>query len=337
MGMEKINVGIMGVGTIAVTMARTINAMANTINGMQGVNLYGIASRTGSKAKKFAEEYGALHAYDSYESMVQDENIQLVYIATPHSEHYAGMKLCLAHGKAVLCEKAFTANAAQAKEILQESKKKNILVAEAIWTRYMPFLTTMREVLGSGIIGEPYMLTANLGYVINHVERITNPALAGGALLDVGVYTLNFAAMMFGSEVEKISSVCTYTNTGVDEQNSMTLLYKGGKMAVLNSSTMSLSDRKGIIHGTKGFIVIENINNFASLRVFDENYTEVEVYHAPEQITGFEYEVEACVKALKAGAYECEQMPHAEIIRMMEWMDEMREQWGIKYPFEDKT
>ena len=243
-------------------------------------------------------------------------------------------KLCLLNGKPVLCEKAFTANAAQAKELIRISQERRVLLAEAIWTRYMPMLVTIREVLGSGIIGEPKTLTANLGYLIERVARLQEPALAGGALLDVGVYTLNFASMIFGDDIETIESSCTYTKTGVDEQNSITIYYKDGRMAVLNSSMISLSDRKGIIYGTKGFAIIENINNYESITVFDPRYKEIASYKRPRQISGYEYEVEACIKALENGEIECGEMPHSEIIRMMEIMDGLRAKWGIVYPFE---
>ena len=156
-----------------------------------------------------------------------------------------------------------------------------------------------------------------------------------GALLDVGVYPINFAAMVFGTEVKQMSSVCTYTKTGVDEQNSITMIFEDGKMAVLNSSMLSKSDRKGIIHGTKGFLVIENINNFESMTVFDADYKKVEEYKRPKQISGYEYEVEACIQAIKDGALECPQMPHAETIRIMKLMDSLRAEWGIKFPFEE--
>ncbi len=150
----------------------------------------------------------------------------------------------------------------------------------------------------------------------------------------MGVYTLNFAAMIFGDKVDRIESSCTYTDTGVDEQNSITLHYADNKMAVLNSSMISLSDRKGIIYGTKGFAVVENINNFESIAVFDSHYRQVAVYKRPKQISGYEYEVEACLKAIDAGELECPQMPHEETIRIMDWMDGLRKQWRIVYPFE---
>lgn len=324
---KKYNIGIIGSGNIA-------GVMADTIKRMKNVRLYAVASRSKVKADVFAEKYGCKKAYGSYEELASDSKVDLVYIATPHSEHYENAKLCLLNGKPVLCEKAFTANAAQAKELIRISQERRVLLAEAIWTRYMPMLATIREVLGSGIIGEPKTLTANLGYLIERVARLQEPALAGGALLDVGVYTLNFASMIFGDDIETIESSCTYTKTGVDEQNSITIYYKDGRMAVLNSSMISLSDRKGIIYGTKGFAIIENINNYESITVFDPRYKEVASYKRPRQISGYEYEVEACIKALENGEIECGEMPHSEIIRMMEIMDGLRAKWGIVYPFE---
>lgn len=324
---KKYNIGIIGSGNIA-------GVMADTIKRMKNVRLYAVASRSKVKADVFAEKYGCKKAYGSYEELASDSKVDLVYIATPHSEHYENAKLCLLNGKPVLCEKAFTANAAQAKELIRISQERRVLLAEAIWTRYMPMLATIREVLGSGIIGEPKTLTANLGYLIERVARLQEPALAGGALLDVGVYTLNFASMIFGDDIETIESSCTYTKTGVDEQNSITIYYKDGRMAVLNSSMISLSDRKGIIYGTKGFAIIENINNYESITVFDPRYKEVASYKRSRQISGYEYEVEACIKALENGEIECGEMPHSEIIRMMEIMDGLRAKWGIVYPFE---
>ena len=175
---------ILGAGNIA-------NMMAEAARGTEGVTLYAVASRSLERARAFAEKWGFEKAYGSYEEMVNDANVDLVYVATPHSHHYQHMKLCLAHGKHVLCEKAFTRNAKEAREILQEAEEKKLLVTEAIWTRYMPSRKMISDLLAEGVIGKPSALSANLGYVISDKERIKEPALAGGALLDVGVYTLN--------------------------------------------------------------------------------------------------------------------------------------------------
>lgn len=323
----KFNIGIVGTGNIAAVMAETLNRM-------KGVKLYAVASREKVKADVFAAKHGVKKAYGSYEELVKDGKVDLVYIATPHSEHYENAKLCIENNKPVLCEKSFTANAAQAEELFALAREKQVFITEAIWTRYMPMLTTIREVLGSGVIGEPKTLTANLGYVIDGVERILSPALAGGALLDVGVYPLNFALMIFGSNIEKIHSCCTYTDTGVDRQNTVTLQYTDGRYAVLNSSMESLSDRKGIIYGTKGFAIVENINNFESITVYDNSYKKAAEYKRPKQISGYEYEVEASIRAIRGRKIECEEMPHGETLRVMRIMDGLRREWGVVYPFE---
>lgn len=327
MNFRKINVGILGCGHIA-------ELMAATLKRMHSARCYAVASRSPSKADQFAEQWGAKNAYGSYEELVRDKKVDLVYIATPHSEHYANAMLCIRHKKPVLCEKAFMANRKQAEEILELAKAEQVFVTEAIWTRYMPMLGTIREVLESGVIGEPVMLTANLGYEMEQKERLNNPALAGGALLDVGIYALNFASMLFGDDIEKMTSTCTYTDTGMDRQSSFTLTYKNGRMAVLNCTMSGISDRHGMIYGTKGYAVIENINNFESMTVYNKEYKKVGFYKRPKQISGYEYEVEACVRALKEGWLQCPAMPHAETIKMMEWMDALRKEWGVVYPFE---
>ncbi len=322
-----VKMGIIGAGRIAGFMGRTLQ-------GMDTVGRYAIAARDYERAKAFAEKYGFEKAYGSYEEMVKDPEVDLVYIATPHSHHYDHVKLCLEHGKHVLCEKAFTVNEGQARELFAMAKERGLLLTEAIWTRYMPMRKTLEEVLASGIIGNPYMLTANLSYIIDHKERIKKPELAGGALLDIGIYTLNFASMAFGEDIERITGTATFNEYGMDMQENITILYRDGRMAALNSSARSLSDRRGIIYGDKGYIETENINNCEGIKVFDTERRLVASYETPEQITGYEYEVEACVHAIEQGELECPQMPHEETLRMLRWMDELRRQWGIVYPME---
>lgn len=325
--MEKIKIGFLAAGNIAQTMA-------DTIRHMDSVEAYAVAARDAKRAEEFAKKNGFAKAYGSYEEMLKDSQVELVYIASPHSHHYEHIKLCLEHGKHVLCEKAFTVNAKQAEEVLGMAKEKKLLLTEAIWVRYMPMAKKIQEVVASGIIGEAKTLTANLGYRINHVPRIQEPALAGGALLDVGIYPLNFAAIVFGKEIKSITSAAVMTEKGVDESNSITLIFEDGKIAVLNSTSVAISDRQGIIYGSKGYIIVDNINNFQAIHVFDMDRKEIATYEAPKQITGYEYEVEACVRAIRAKELECEEMPHQETVRMMEQMDAIRKQWSMTYPCE---
>ena len=322
------NIGILGAGSIARQMAYTISKMDNAIN-------YAIASRDYKKSQEFAKEFRVIKAYGSYEEMIKDPEVELVYIATPHSLHYEHAKLCLNNGKHVLCEKAFTINEKQAEELFEIAKEKNLFITEAIWTRYMPMRKTLDDILESDVIGELHSFTANLGYRINNVPRLVDPNLAGGSLLDVGVYTLNFASMVFGNNIKDISSTVIKTDTGVDAQNSITLYYENNRMAILHSTMMSRTDRRGIIYGSKGYIEVENINNCEGIKIYSLDGNLIDEYKTPKQITGYEYEVEASIKAIKNGELECIEMPHSETLIIMRLMDKLRNNWGIKYPFEE--
>lgn len=319
--------GILGAGNIG-------GAMARTIAGMDKVEAYAVGARDLARAEAFAAQYHFTKAFGSYEEMLSDPELELVYVATPHSHHYEHVKLCLEHGKHVLCEKAFTVNAKQAVELFEMAKSKNLLLTEAIWTRYMPMRKTLDEIAASGVIGEITSLTANLGYVVGHLPRMQEPELAGGALLDLGVYPINFASMVFGDKIREVSSSAVLTESKVDAVNSITLIYEDGKMAQLHSNMMVATDRRGMIYGDKGYIEVQNINNCEGIRVFDTNHKLIAEYETPKQITGYEYEVEACMEAMAKGELECPQMPHKESIRIMALMDSLRAQWGVKYPNE---
>lgn len=320
-------VGIMGPGGIA-------EKMAYTLNHMEDAQCYAVASRSLERAKAFAEKFGVEKAYGSYEELAKDPDVELIYIATPHSHHYGCAKICLEHGKPILCEKAFMANAKQAKEILELSKEKGVFVTEAIWTRYMPSAKMMMDAIAAGKIGEVNFVTANLGYDLRHVQRLIDPALAGGALLDVGIYPLTFIAMVLGDEVESITSSCVKTDTGVDAQNAIVLKYKNGTMGIAHSGMLGPTEQFGIVYGTKGYLIAENINNVDRICIYSSDRKLVEEMKVPEQITGFEDEVRSSMKAIGEGKIECPEIPHKEILRMMELMDGLRKEWGIKYPFE---
>lgn len=325
------NLGILGAGRIAATMADTLRKLNDS--GNHTVRLYAVAARDLGRAQTFAMENGVERAYGSYEEMLEDPALDFVYIATPHSHHYGQIKLCADHGKHVLCEKAFTVNARQAQAALAYAEARGVLVTEAIWTRYQPMRQRIAEALSSGVIGTPTMLTANLCYPVTGKERIVRPELAGGALLDVGVYCLNFAEMVFG-RAQGVQGSCTKGDTGVDLTDSITLTWPDGRMAVLNAGCNCLSDRQGIVYGTKGFLVVENINNPQGYKVYNDQYQLVEQVDCPPQLTGYEYEVLETADCIARGVLECPSMPHHEIIHMMEVMDHLRAQMGIVYPCE---
>ena len=319
--------GVLGTGRIANTVAPAWVALPE-------IECWAAASQTPGKAEAFAEKFGFRKVYHSYEAMLCDPEVEIVYVATPHSHHYEHMMLCLEHGKHVISEKAFTMNAAQAEAIRKAAKEKGLYVAEAIWTRYMPSRKMINDILASGVIGKVNTLTANLSYVIQDKQRIWDPALAGGALLDIGVYGMNFALMHFGDDIERIESSVRLTDTGVDAMETITLFYKDGRMAVLTHSIYCRSDRKGIIHGDKGYLVVENINNPQSVSVYDMADQLVAHYPVPQQVNGYEYEFAEAVRCIRAGKLESESMPMAETVKVMSIMDSLRKQWGVVYPQE---
>ena len=316
--------GILGAGNIAVKMAKTVA-------GMKDVENYAVAARSLERAQAFAKENGISKAYGSYEEMLADPQVDLVYIATPHSHHYIHGKMCLEAGKNVLCEKSFTVNADQARKLFALAKEKDLLITEAIWTRYMPSRKMINDIIDSGVIGEVTSVTANLNYTISNVERIRKPELAGGALLDVGVYPINFASMVLGDKLKDVQATAIFKD-GVDILDTIAMVFEGDRMATLQCGAREISDRMGSIFGTKGFIQVQNINNPEKITVFDQNYKEIASYLPPAQITGYEYEVESCAKAIAAGEKECPQMPHAETVRVMEIMDGIRKSWGYEIP-----
>ena len=318
---------ILGPGRIAGTVAKALVAIPE-------IECYAVASRNPERAKAFAETFGFQKAYSSYEQMLSDPEVELVYITTPHSLHYEQMLLCLEYGKHVICEKAFTVNAEQAKKVFAKAKEKGLYAAEAIWTRYMPSRKIIQDIIDSGIIGKLNVCAANLSYNVCWKPRLVDPKLAGGALLDIGIYGLNFALMHFGTDIERMESSVRMTPSGVDGMETITLFYRDGHMASLNHSIYARSDRKGIFHGEKGYVVVENINNPNAVNVYDDKDVLLAHYDVPEQINGYEYEFIEAVRCIKAGKTESDSMPAAETIRVLEMMDELRKQWGLVYPME---
>lgn len=321
---------IIGAGNIASQMARAIN-------GLEAVNAYAIASRDLTKAQRFAGEYKFDKAYGSYEELVKDEEIDLVYIATPHSQHYANAKLCIEHGKAVLVEKAFTANACQAKEIIELANKKGVFLTEAIWTRYMPGRKMIQDIIASGRIGKVDSVEADFSIPICNVPRMNDPALAGGALLDLGMYTLTFASMFLGDDIISTKSRCIKYKTGVDATDFIELTYRDGRQAFLRTSMVSGSKNEGKINGTDGYIEVFNLNCLEKINIYDGDGQLVDTKIPPQLVNGYEYEVLACKKAIEEGKSECAQMPHAETLLIMEQMDGLRREWGVIYPFEKNS
>ncbi len=319
---------IMATGWIAEKMALTVATLPE-------VERYAVASRSLQKAQEFAQKYGFEKAYGSYEELAQDEQVELIYVATPHSHHYECARLCLENGKATLVEKAFCVNAKQAKVLIDLSEEKGVFLAEAFWTRYMPSRVMIKELLDKDVIGEVTSIVASFGLALEDRERLVKPELAGGALLDLGVYTMNFALMYAGSNVKEVAGAAVLSPEGVDWSNSVTLTFENGCLAQLHSNMRSVTKNEGTIYGKKGYIEVINTNNPEAITVYDKECRVIQKLEIPKQFNGYEYEILACMEALKQGKIECEQMPHSETLRMMELLDRARKQWGLLYPCEE--
>ena len=324
---QIMRVGIIGTGWIA-------EKAAITLSGLQQCEAYAVGSRTSEKAAAFASEWKIPKAYGSYAELIADPDVDLIYVGTPHSHHYDVTREALFAGKPCLVEKAFMANHRQAAEIVKVAHEQKVFLAEAIWTRYQPAVTIVRDLISSGRIGTPRLVTATLGYSMGDKPRIMRADLCGGALLDLGVYALNFVRMFFPSDILSIESQCVKSKTGMDLTNAISLVLADGILANVQSSASCVGDNIGVIAGTDGNLIIDNINNPQKITVNTHDREFVEDIHVPKQITGYEYQFVACRQALIEGLLEPREMPHAETLYIMQLMDDLRMKWGVHYPMD---
>ena len=320
-------VGIIGAGHIAEKAARTLAAM-------QDMTCLAIGSRSREKAETFARAWDIPRAYGSYEALLEDPDVDLVYVATPHSHHFDVTRSAVGKGKPCLVEKSFMANAAQAGEILSLARRRNVFVGEAIWTRYLPVVEIIRGILASGVLGTVRTVSATLSYPIGDKERILRPELCGGALLDLGVYCINFIRTYCPGPIERMTSVCTKFGTGTDMSASVSFVLADGTVAQMLTSAACQGDNVGVIAGSEANLWVDDINNPQCLRVYGKHHSLIAEYSAPEQITGFEYEFAACREAILSGKVEPPQMPHDEILYVMDLMDRLRADWGLRFPMD---
>ena len=329
MNTKDFKVGIVGAGWIA-------EKAAITLNGLEGFRPFAIGSRSLGKAEAFAEKWGIERAYGSYTEVIDDPEVDLIYVATPHSHHFDITKEALEKGKPCLVEKAFMANKAQAQVIVDLARRNKVFLAEAIWTRYQPALGMVRSLIRDGRIGTPRLVTATLGYSMGDKERIMRPDLCGGALLDLGVYCLNFVRMFCDAPIVSMRSQCVKSGTGMDLTNAISLVLADGILANVQSSASCVGDNIGVIAGTEGNLIIDNVNNPQRITVNGPNRVFVEEIPVPKQITGYEYQFVACRDAIAAGLLEPPQMPLDETLYIMELMDGLRKEWDVRYPMDDQ-
>ncbi len=323
---KSVKFAILGLGMIA-------RHMANAISFVENVIPYAVAARDQERADAFAKEFGFEKAYGSYEEMLKDPDIDVVYVATPHALHSKCALMCLEAGKNVIVEKPFAANAAQAKEVFDKAAEKGLFCAEGLWMRYVPVAQKIREVIASGVIGEVSLLTGEIGYHLTQ-ERLFDPKMAGGALLDVGVYACALSNLVFRSKLTKVTADAQFTNRGVDESTGFILHYEDGKLAVLTASMKFMTNCRGTIWGTEGYIDIDDINCLISATVYNKDKQEIARYTNREVGNCYVYEVESLVKCLQEGKLVTPECPHHETMERMEAMDKVRKELNLIYPFE---
>lgn len=321
------NVGIIGAGHIAGKIARTLEYV-------DGIDCLAVGSRSAEKAAAFAAEFRIPRSYGSYSELLDDPDVDLVYVATPHSHHFDVTMEAIEKGKACLVEKAFMANAAQTKAVLDKAKEKNVFVAEALWTRYQPARSIINRLISYGRIGRMRQISATLSYSIENKPRVMLPELCGGALLDLGIYPLNFVRMVCDNPIEKIESNCILSDTGIDLSESISLTLKGGIIANIQSSAACAGFNTATVAGSEGYIVIDNVNNPQRISVYAKGGIFKEEIRVPFSISGYEYEFLACRDAMEKGLVEAPEMPHSETLFLMELMDSLRKEWGVRYPMD---
>ncbi len=321
-----IKFGLIGAGRIAHAFAASIK--------VTDAKLVAVASRDEKKALVFKEQYNLEKAYGSYEELYNDETINCIYVATPHGLHYEQMLDIIKASKHILCEKAFTLNHKQALDVFKKAKAKNLFVMEAMWTRFLPVIKKVKALIKEGIIGKVETLEACFHFnpEKNERDRLFNPKLGGGALLDIGIYPITLANLILG-EPKQIKSKVKRFKTGVDLEETITYHY-GHAVAYLSASLDKPEKREAIIKGTKGHIFLPHFWAAEKALVYDEHNQLIKTIEQKHQVMGFEYEINEVIDCLKKGKQESDIMPHKTTIAILKQMDGLRKTWGLSYPQE---
>ncbi|HEX7027438.1 MAG TPA: Gfo/Idh/MocA family oxidoreductase, partial [Gammaproteobacteria bacterium] len=320
--------GILGTGWIAGDFAAALMTMPEAI-------VHAVGSRSQGGAEAFADKFGIPNRYGSYEALVADEAIDIVHVATPHPFHCEHVLLALQHGKAVLCEKPFTLNAAEAKRVIDYARFRGIFLMEALWGRFVPGQVKLRELLAQNAIGSVQSLIAGFASKKEYdpANRYFNPALGGGALLDVGVYPLNLASMVLGvpSEVHGFAHI---GRTGVDEYMGALLKYANGGIASIHASIVTRSPREALITGSEGYIKVHSTLSNPPAVTLGRHGEDEQVFHTAYEGWGFVFEATEVMRCLRKGLTESPVMPLDETLQIMQTMDTLRAQWRLTYPGE---
>lgn len=325
---NKICWGILGPGNIA-------HSFADSLKFVEDAELVAVGSRNLERAQNFAQKFKIPKAFGSYEELAACNDVDVIYIATPHGRHYQDMLLCLENNKHILCEKSFTINAKQAREIFQLARKKKLFVMEAMWTRFQPVVFKAKELLAQGVIGNLIIMTADLGFnfPFKAEHRLFNPHLGGGALLDVGVYPVSLCQYFWGVP-DELTTLAWMGQTNVDEICSMTFKYQNGRMANLFATLRSHTPSEAVFMGTEGILTLNGPIYRPTGITIQKPDGKKEFIEAELIGNGYNYQADEVVRCLKSGKLESDIMPHEDTLSVMELMDSIRAQWGLRYPME---
>ncbi len=325
--MSNFSWGILGPGGIA-------RAFAKDLTLLEGHTIGAVGSRSIDNAHSFAKDFGGT-AYASYEELVKDPTIDAIYVATPHPAHHDNVILALDAGKPVLCEKPFAVNAREAQAMVDAAAKNKVALMEAMWARFLPHYSKVREIVASGVLGPILSIHADHGQRLadQNIPRLVEPHLAGGALLDLGIYPISFAHMILGNPLS-INSSAVMTDKGVDAQTSMIFTYENGAQSVLTTTMIEQTPCRAVVAGLHGWLEIDRtFYNPASMRVVLNDGT---VTQYPNTYTGhgLREQAESFKQLVESGKIQSEILSWQDTIDIMKTMDAVREQIGLKYPFE---
>ena len=322
---SSIGWGVLGAGSIA-------RKFTTDLARLDDARLVAVGSRSATRAAQFAADQGAARSYGSYEAMLSDPDVDVVYVATPHNFHRDHAILCLERGKAVLCEKPMAVGAHQVREMAAAARRNGLFLMEAMWTRFNPVTVQVQKWLSEGRIGEVRMLNVDFGFRAgwNPQGRLFDPNLAGGALLDVGVYVVALASMVYGGAPQDIWAAAHLGATGVDEQTAMVFKYAQGQLAVLSCAVRTNTPQEARVFGAQGSIHMPDFWHAASATLNVSGQPSVEAAGAP----GYEHEAAEVIACLRAGKTESDVMPLDESVAIAAAIDEVRRQIGLIYPWE---
>ncbi len=327
--MDKIRWGILGTGNIAKQFARGLAVLSDA-------DLAAVGSRSQASADAFGDEFDVPRRHPSYAALANDPDVDVVYVATPHNLHRENSLLCLQADKAVLCEKPFAINAGEAEQVIALAREKRLFLMEAMWTRFLPALQQTRQLLAGGAIGDVRMLAADFGFraSFDPQGRLFDPHLGGGALLDVGIYPISLASLVFGAPPSRVSSLAHLGQSSVDEQAAMIFGYDQGQLALLSSATRTNTPQEAVISGTEGQIRIHTPWWQACTLTLSVQGEEDQVLRLPFEGNGYNYEAVEVMDCLRGGKTESDLMPLDETLAIMRTLDQIRAQWGLSYPME---